>query len=500
MTAIDASSALNSNSSQTKGSADRVGLIAAWITTTEHNRIGRLFMRGGFLWLLGVIGTGVALGVERIDSKSSLLPADSIIQLFAFFRTGLAVGVLAPLLIGLSIAIVPLQIGARSISFARMALCGFYLWMIGSVVVMVAIIGNGGPSGGNQRMVDAYLLGVGLVLIGLLVAAISVGTTVICARTSGLALSEMTIFSWSAFVGSVGLVLTLPIHLGSVIFIAVDHHYDRLAFGGNYGIDKWIGDAFSQPQTFIYLIPVLGVLAEIISANYPMRGVARTAGFIGVGVLSTAVLGAVTRTSHSFEWSGSLGDKFTSAIPYALFNLLPILGVLIFLAVSLLFLKSKSAQLNAPLVPALLGVGMIFTGMLGYAVQMITPANLISTVFEEGVFVYIGYGAVLVVIGAIAHWSSVLRGRVLPAEVIIALGVAGFIATVLASLPYFIVGFANQPANSVSDFQYDGPQALWNICVTAGHLLMAIVVIWFSAVILKPQSLETQSPETWSSS
>ncbi len=488
MTAIDASSTVNSDSSQTKSSGDILGSIAVWITTTEHKRIGRLFMRCGFIWLLGVVGVGVALGIERIDSTSNLFPANSIVQLFSFFRTGLAIGVLAPLLIGVGIAIVPSQIGSQAISFARMALFGFYSWLIGSAVVIIALIGNGGPSGGNPRMVDAYLLGVGLALIGLLAAAISVGTTVICARQPGLALSDMSVFSWSVFVGSVGLVLTLPLHLGSVVYLAVDHHYGRLAFGGNYGIDKWLGDAFSQPQSFLYVIPALGVLAGIASPNESMRDVARAGGFIGVGVLSTAILGAVTRTPHRFEWSGSFGDKITSAIPYAFFNLLPILGVLIVLAVSLLTIKSKSAQLSAPLVPALLGVGMILTGMVGYAIQMIASANLGGTVFEEGVLVYVGYGAVLVVIGAISHWSSELRGRILPDEAVIGLGVLGFIATVLASLPYLIVGFSDQPANTASDFQFQGPQALWSICVTVGHVLMAFVVIAFSALILKPQS------------
>lgn len=489
MTALDASSTLNSNSSRTRGSRNLVGEFSAWITTTEHNRIGRLFLRGGFAWLICVIGVGAALGLERIDSGSNLFPDDSIVQLFSFFRTGLALGVLAPLFIGLSIAIVPLQIGASAISFARMSLLGFYLWMIGSIVVVVSIIGNGGPFGGNVQMVDAYLVGVGLVLIGVLAAATSIAATIIGSRSSGLVLSEIPVFAWSAFVGAVGLILTLPIHLGSVIYAAVDHHYGRLAFGGNYGIDKWIGGAFGQPQTLIYVVPVVGVLAEVVGANGPLRHVIRTVGFVGVGILSTAMLGVVTRTQHLFEWSGSLGDKITSAIPYALFNLLPILGVLIALAVSLLALNSNSLRFGAPFVPALLGVAMVFTGTLGHAIQMISPADLTGTVFEEGVFVYIGYGAVLVAIGAIAHWSGELRGCNVPDGVVIGLGMAGFLATVLASLPYYIVGFANQEASSVTDFDYGGPQALWNALVTAGHLLMAVVVVSFAVIILRPQHL-----------
>lgn len=486
MTALDASSTVNSTPSRAEGSRDFTRVVAAWITTTDHKRIGRLFIGGGFVWLINVIGVGVVLGVERIDSRSSLVSADSIVQLFSFFRTGLALGVMAPLFVGLSVAIVPLQIGARTICYARLSLFGFYSWMIGSAMVMVSIIGNGGPSGGNARMVDAYLLGVGLAIIGVLAPAISVVTTVIGARASGLAMSEVPVFSWSAFVAAAGLVLTLPIHLGSVIFTTVDHHYARLAFDGNYGIDKWIGGIFGQPQTFIYVIPVLGVLVEITSASGSMRHVIRTGGFVAIGIMSTALLGAVTRTQYPFEWSGSSGDKLTSAIPYALFTVLPILGVLIALGVSLLALRTNSLRLNAPLVPSLLGAGMVFTGMFGYAVQMISPAGLSGTVFEEGAYVYIGYGAVLVAIGAVAHWSSELRGRSLPSEVVVSLGVAGFAATVFASLPYYIVGFANQAANSVTDFEYGGPQALWNALVSVGHALMAIVVIGFVAVVLRP--------------
>ena len=64
--------------------------------------------------------------------------------------------------------------------------------------------------------------------------------------------------------------------------------------------------------------------------------------------------------------------------------------------------------------------------------------------------------------------------------VILAGGLAalGFIATVLASLPYLIAGFAKQPANA-SEFDYDGPQNLWNGLAAAGHFLMFVTVLAF---------------------
>jgi hypothetical protein len=43
-----------------------------------------------------------------------MLDLDAIPQLFAFYRIGLTFVVLVPLLLGIAIAIVPLQLGARS--------------------------------------------------------------------------------------------------------------------------------------------------------------------------------------------------------------------------------------------------------------------------------------------------------------------------------------------------------------------------------------------------
>ena len=58
------------------------------------------------------------------------------------------------------------------------------------------------------------------------------------------------------------------------------------------------------------------------------------------------------------------------------------------------------------------------------------------------------------------------------------------LATVLASLPYYVAGFADQPAAS-GTYDYDGPAELWNVLVTLGHALMAVVVLAFVGLWLK---------------
>ena len=88
------------NSTATAGHASTsstLGTVANWITTTDHKKIGRLFVGASALWMLVIVGVGAALGIERIASDSAVFNLNSITQLFAMLRTGATFGVLLPL-------------------------------------------------------------------------------------------------------------------------------------------------------------------------------------------------------------------------------------------------------------------------------------------------------------------------------------------------------------------------------------------------------------------
>jgi cytochrome o ubiquinol oxidase subunit 1 len=64
------------------------------------------------------------------------------------------------------------------------------------------------------------------------------------------------------------------------------------------------------------------------------------------------------------------------------------------------------------------------------------------------------------------------------------LAALGFVATVLASLPYYAAGFFDQPAASPT-YDYGGPAALWNALVLVGHGLMLLTVLAFAGLVAK---------------
>ena len=485
MTAIDASPSATSSTSSIAARSTLLGTFGAYLTASDHKRIGRLLISFSAIFAIRAALEGAVLGAERISSSSSLVNTDIIVQLFSSFRFNLIFSVAAPLMLGVAVAIVPMQVGARALAFARSATFGFYLWLFGVILVGSSYLNNGGPGGGDAEMVDLFFAGLGLVIAGLLLISASVATTVLASRRAGMTLIETPIFSWTALVACISMLLTLPVMAGALIYVAVDHAYERNTFGATEGVNAWIGWAFTFPQVFIVAIPTLGVLAQIVATMTRGKQPLRAGLLIGVGLMSTAVIGSVTQSSHTVNFSGSITEILETLITYLFFNDLSILGVLVVLGLCLLAIRNEKAKLNAAFVPAFLGVGMVLTGMIGSAVYKITNLNLANTVFEEGALVYVCYGVLLSSFGAVAYFGPRIWGKEIPSTPVLGLGLVGFLATVLAGLPYFIAGFADQPAGVANGFDYSGPVWLWNSLVSVGHSLMALVVLLFFVLVAK---------------
>jgi heme/copper-type cytochrome/quinol oxidase subunit 1 len=394
---------------------------------------------------------------------------------------------------------VPLQIGSKAISFGRVALFGFWMWFAGLGVIIYSIAANGGPGGGNAKMVDLFLIGVIVTAAGGLAATVSLVTTVLTSRAPGMDLSRVPMLSWASLTGGVALLLTLPVVIGTTIYLYVDHHYGRLAFGANKGVNDWLGWSLTQPQTYVFGAVGVGVVAEIATVAGGRRHPLRAILLVGAGVLTVAALGGATQVQHAVTWTDSSGsDRVKDLIPFLIFNGLPLLGALVVLAGSAFALAKGKPRIIAPLVPAFLGLGMVLAGMAGHLIGQFGPAGLAGTVFEEGEFNYVVYGTLLIGIGAVAYWGPKLWGRSLPQSAVFGLGALGFLGTVLASLPLYVAGFANQPAGVVDGFTYGGPQELWNALAAIGQGVIALTVILFILTALRAfRSGEAAGDDPW---
>ncbi|MEO5723467.1 MAG: cbb3-type cytochrome c oxidase subunit I [Ilumatobacteraceae bacterium] len=461
--------------------------IVGWITTTDHKRVGRMFIGGGLLALAGVSVVGVLLGIDRASTSKNLIDVNALPQLFSIYRVGLIFIVLLPILVGLAVAVVPLQLGARSLAFPRLAASGFWTWMVGAVLVIGSIAANGGPGGGDRRMVAGYLVAQTVVLLGLLAAAVCVATSVMTTRAPGMNMRRVPPFSFSALVGAIGVIIGVPVLVGALLYSYVDYRYGGSGFGQSKDIFSHIGFGFSQPLTFVFAVPAFGIAAEAIAVatrkRLPMRGVM----FTGFGLVGLGALGAVVQVPAGLRRDivhVSFGTALNDIVPYVLINLLPVLGGLIVLGVGALALAAARPRVTPALVFGLLGSLLVFGGLLGNAVYLIGDAQLGGTVFEEGVRLLVAYGAVLAGLGGIAHWAPKLWGRAIAVKAVLPLALLGFLGAVLAAVPYLVAGFAKQPGDSTT-FDYGGPEQLWNIAAAVGHLLMLLTVLAFVGLAMK---------------
>ena len=461
--------------------------LAGWLTSTDHKRIGRLYVMFGMLGMIATIVVNVIVSVERVDGTDAVLDEKTWSQLFDAQRIGLVFGALLPIAMGLCLAVVPLQLGARTLAFPRLAMLGMWMWFGGLVLTVIAIANDGGSLGLDTDMVDLYYASLGLMAVGVTASAGALATSVLTTRAPGMTMRRVPFFSWSALVYALGIILAMPVLVGTLTYLFVDHRYgSREAFGGNVGVIGWASWIFTQPATFLFAIPAVGVFADLLPSTFGKRTPARGVMFTGISLIGVAAFAGVTQQNiQGLPWAGSgvdlddAGDKFRDLVPYSLFNVLPAVGAAIILLFGLFLAKPEKGsrpRATAAFGFAFFGFGMVLVGMLGNLLYAVDDLALQGTVFEEATLVFIVYGAVLALIGGLIHWSPKLHGISLSTRALLPLSLLGVFAVMLAAFPHYIAGFLDQPAG----FRYDDSDLqIWNVLVLIGHVLFGLTVLSF---------------------
>ena len=440
-----------------------------WLTTADHKRTGRLFIICSLLFL--VLGAVFDLLV-RLDLTSATdfvsLGADSFAQGFAFSREALTLLFLIPAFLGLSMYMVPLQIGASNLAFPRAATASFWTWQISAIVLIGAYLGNGGPYGGWANGVDLHLLALSGLVVALLLGAISVATTIMTMRSPGLYMDETPPFTWSSLVSASMLIVSLPVLLGQIAILYIDHRYGRVFLLGNYGIWERIDWIHRTPQLFIYVVPVLGVAAEVVLAAARRRVFEPLAMYFTIGLVGLFGFGAWTNFAITGEGADII-DGFEGVVLVALYGgaLLGTVGLLGLLGLAVIQ-NRKLPKLSTSLV-AVFGAGTLvlvgaFVGLLGAAGDWLEIAGrgndgnpqLRMTTWVTGQQSVLIYGAGLLGLLAALHWwAPKIWGRQLNEL----LGLLNFLVIGAGALLAFIGPTLSGLLTEQPDFVYADPSA-----------------------------------------
>ena len=443
-----------------------VGLFDV-LTTIDHKRIGRLWLRSGVLALLVATIVGAVLSIENSNSSADDLfgGVNNYFQYFSLYRFGLVLLVVAPLFVGLATVVVPMQVGATNIAFPRAAHSAVWLFMIGAGITVVSVVAGGGwgaldVTGDERDAIALTLVGTGLVIVSLLMASICIATTVVSMRTAGMNLMRVPLFAWSMLVATSVWLLTLPVALGNLALIYFDLRGGPGTFGiaeGSNAIYTQLGWLVEQPQVYAFAIPVLGVLGQIAPVVAKRRHVQHA-----VAVTLIGLFGLLSVGGWSQPWfQGDDYDEKFIFIVFGLFAVLPVLGS-IGAATDTIAKRggagasdSEGAEGSGGSISGLLsvhGLGaigaalLLLAGTVAGLARVIQPWDLGGRTTITAVMNLVLYGAVVAAITGIWFWApkisgrhlSVLMGRILLFDLVV--------GAVLLGGADFVSGFLEAPA------------------------------------------------------
>ncbi|MEM8926124.1 MAG: cbb3-type cytochrome c oxidase subunit I [Actinomycetota bacterium] len=466
------------------------------IGSADHKTIGRMWIALGLLVLLIAAGVTAVAGFEATDLSGFTLLQDGeeFTQVWSLGRELLVFGAIVPILIGLGTYLVPLQVGAPAIAFPRGAAAALWTWMLGVDLLVLAYLFNGGPGGGQTDFVVLWAVALGMMIVGLCLAMVTIATTVLGARTTGMSLERAPQTTWAFFVFSLIGLLSLPIILAELVLVYVQVRHGFLPLGARDGLTGVLNMVSFSPGLYWLAVPVLGMAVDMIGVHTsnPVRAHRPVLGAVGaLGLLSYGANYYAMGSVRTIDFNHEL-----LAVAIAV-SILPILGVLALSGPSLRAGRPKvTPSLIGSLLAGLLLLLAAVVSLLGLAEPLAlfladdVGANidldrvlvLNGTTFHDGVRGLV-VGAVLVgAIAALHHWSTKIWGRRAsqPFGFLAVLATAG--GAFLWGLGAVLAGVDDQAAYPVSTLTGGGNVEIFNTIAWIGMLLVfaGMVIAVFS--------------------
>jgi cytochrome c oxidase subunit I len=468
----------------------------AWLTTTDHKRIGIMYLVLTVLFLL--LG-----GVEALLIRSQLAVPDNTLigpetynGLVTMHGSTMIFLVLVPVWAGFGNYFVPLMVGARDMAFPRLNALSFWLLFFAGTAFYTSLFFEPPQAGWTSYAplsddayspgggVDAWIFMVHLTSLSSLLGAINFVATIHNMRAPGMSWGRLPLFIWTILVYSYLLILAIPSLTAAVTMLLTDRHFGTAFFdpagGGDPLLWQHLFWFFGHPEVYIMVLPAFGIISEVLPvfARKPIFGYKA----IAVSTVAIAFLSALVWAHHMFTTPTAtvvlaffMLSSFTIAVPTGIkiFNWIATLwrGQIIF----------KTPLLFAAAFLALFPIGGI-TGVI----MAIFPVDwqLHDTYFIVAHFHYVLFGgSAFALMAGLYYWFPKITGRMFSE----ALGKLSFWFMFVG----FNVTFLIQHSAGLSGMPrriYDYPEELgvstYNLVSTIGSFMLGIGVVMVVANLL----------------
>ena len=287
--------------------------IWAWLLTTDHKRIGLLYLMTVMFWFVIAIFLGLVLRIELMATGETIMSAQTynafftlhgVIMIFLFVIPAV------PAIFGNFL--LPIQIGADDVFFPRINLLSYYLYVIGGLCAVASLFSGGLPDTGwtfyvpfsvqtetgvTFTVLAAFILGLSSMLTG-----INFITTVHRLRIRRMGWLQIPLFTWSIYGTAWVQVLATPILSITLLLIVIERLFGVGLFdparGGDPILYQHLFWMYSHPAVYIMILPAMGIISEIM----PVFSRKAIFGYkaIVVSTLAIAIAGSLVWAHHMF--------------------------------------------------------------------------------------------------------------------------------------------------------------------------------------------------------
>ncbi|HWR36128.1 MAG TPA: cytochrome c oxidase subunit I [Clostridia bacterium] len=457
--------------------------IKSWLLTTDHKRIGLLYLMsitlffflGGFFAML--------IRLELLTPASDLMQSDNYNKVFTMHGIIMVFLFLIPSIPAvLGNFLVPLMVGAKDLAFPKINLASWYLFMLGGVVALYGMVTGGVDTGWtfytpfsttySNTNVVTVAIGVFITGFSSIFTGLNIMVTVHRMRAPGMTWGRLPLFIWSHYATSVIMVLGTPVIAITLLLVALERLFHIGIFNSQLGGDPLLFQHlfwfYSHPAVYIMILPSMAVISEIVACYSRKRIFGYN--FVALASVAIAVFGFLVWAHHMFV----AGISVYAAMIFSLLSFLVAIpsAVKVFNWTATLY--KGSVHFDTPMLYAFGFIGLFTIGGLTglFLASIGIDVHVHDTYFVVAHFHYIMVGgAVMGYLGGLHFWWPKISGRLYPegwAKLSALLIFVGFNVTFF---PQFLLGYLGMPRRYAA---YPEEFQVLNVLSTAGASILAV--------------------------